>query len=42
VVVLAVAHRDFAALDVEQFKNGDAVVFDIKGVLPKTVVDGRL
>ena len=42
VIVLAVAHRNFAALDVEQFKNGDAVVFDIKGILPKTVVDGRL
>lgn len=41
-IVLAVAHREFAALDVKSLKNGDAPVFDIKGVLPLEVVDGRL
>ena len=41
-VVLAVAHREFAGLDVASLKNGDAPVFDIKGVLPPEIVDGRL
>ena len=41
-VVLAVAHREFQELDVEKFKNGNAVVFDIKGILPREMVDGRL
>ena len=41
-IVLAVAHREFANMDVSRFRNGDAVIFDIKGVLPKEFVDGRL
>ena len=41
-VVLAVAHREFASYDPEIHKNGDAVVFDIKGVLPREKTDGRL
>lgn len=41
-VVLAVSHREFASYDPEIHKNGDAVVFDIKGVLPREKTDGRL
>lgn len=41
-VVLAVAHKEFASIDLEQFKDGDAVVYDIKGILAKELVDGRL
>ena len=41
-VVLAVAHREFRALDVSKYKKNDAVVFDIKGILPRELVDGRL
>ena len=41
-IVLAVAHREFAAYDPAVHKNGDAVVFDIKGVMPREKVDGRL
>ena len=41
-VVLAVSHRQFATLDVGILRNGDAVVFDIKGCLPRDIVDGRL
>jgi len=39
-VVLAVAHREFGALKLEPRDN--AVIFDIKGVLPRGIVDGRL
>lgn len=44
-VVLAVAHREFAALDARALRalgRDGAVVYDIKGVLPRDAVDGRL
>jgi len=41
-VVLAVAHREFKDFDVAKYKNAKAVVFDIKGILPRGMVDGRL
>ncbi len=42
-VVLAVSHEQFLELDYKKLTNGNnAVVFDIKGVLPKELVDGRL
>ena len=41
-VVLAVAHREFATLEIKQFGRENAVYFDIKGQLPKEQVDGRL
>lgn len=42
-VILAVSHEQFADLDMERLTNGkDSVIFDIKGFLPKELVDGRL
>jgi len=41
-IVLTVAHREFAALDIAGFRKQDAVVFDIKGILPRELVDSRL
>ena len=41
-VVLAVSHREFAGLDIKKLLSKDGVVFDVKGVLPKETVDGRL
>lgn len=41
-IVLAVAHRAFFDFDFEKFKKNNAVVFDVKSVLPKDRVDGRL
>jgi UDP-N-acetyl-D-galactosamine dehydrogenase len=44
-VILAVAHREFAALGAEGirgFGKPGAVLFDVKGVLPRDQVDGRL
>ena len=40
-IVLAVAHRDFEKLDLEELKNDAAVVYDVKGFL-KEGADGRL
>ncbi|MFB6317415.1 nucleotide sugar dehydrogenase [Saccharicrinis sp. FJH54] len=41
-IVLAVSHNEFLEMDFDALKNGNAVIFDIKGVLPKEIVDGRL
>jgi UDP-N-acetyl-D-galactosamine dehydrogenase len=41
-ILLAVSHDDYSLLNLENFKNKNAVVFDIKGVLDKNVVDARL
>ena len=41
-VVLAVAHRQFAQADVRGLAGPGGVVFDVKGVLPRHVVDDRL
>ena len=41
-VVLAVAHREFQDMDVSKYRKSDAVVFDIKGILPRELVDDRL
>jgi len=44
-VVLAVAHKEFRSFRAEQIRalgRADLVVFDVKGVLPREVCDGRL
>jgi len=41
-IILAVAHDKFKELDIARLKNGNAVVYDIKGFLDKSIVDGRL
>jgi UDP-N-acetyl-D-galactosamine dehydrogenase len=41
-VVLAVAHNEFRNLDMTRFNKDNVVVFDIKGFLSKSAVDGRL
>ena len=39
-IILAVAHKDFLSLNIS--KNNNLVIFDVKGILPKSFVDGRL
>ncbi|MBC8321353.1 MAG: nucleotide sugar dehydrogenase [Bacteroidetes bacterium] len=42
-IILAVSHEQFINIDFSRLVNGNhAVIFDIKGVLPKDIVDGRL
>lgn len=43
-VVLTVAHREFIGLDVRTFLKDptNGVVFDVKGILSKDMIDGRL
>lgn len=41
-VVLAVAHREFKNLDWASFTHSGSVVYDVKGVLPKSLTTARL
>lgn len=41
-VVLAVAHNEFLELDVTSLRRENGVVYDVKSILPKDRVDGRL
>ncbi len=41
-VILAVAHRQFADLDVRGFVRGNGIVYDVKEFLPRESVDARL
>ncbi len=42
VIILAVAHDQFLELDLEESKASNSIVYDIKGILPLTDVDGRI
>lgn len=41
-VILATAHNDFLTFDVGKIKKKSSIVFDTKGVLPRSSVDARL
>ena len=41
-VILAVAHKEFLDMDVNNLTKENGVVYDVKGILPRDIVDGRL
>lgn len=42
-VILAVAHNQFKSIDIREFlASSNGVVYDVKGILPKCMVDARL
>lgn len=41
-VILAVAHNEFLGLDIKSMLNENGVVYDVKGILPKDIIDSRL
>ena len=41
-IILAVSHKEFSTLNLSALKNDKAFVFDIKGVLPLSIIDSRL
>ena len=42
-ILLAVAHREFSKVDVVSLKSKEnSVIYDIKGILDKKIIDGRL
>lgn len=41
-VILAVAHKEFLELDIKSMLKENGVVYDVKGILPREIVDSRL
>jgi UDP-N-acetyl-D-glucosamine/UDP-N-acetyl-D-galactosamine dehydrogenase len=41
-IILAVAHRQFLTIDLDAHKQTGTVIYDVKGILDKTLTDGRL
>lgn len=41
-IILAVSHNEFLDLDWKKIRSTTSVIFDVKGILPKELVDGRL
>lgn len=42
VIILAVSHKDFLKLDLRSSLKKNGVIYDVKGVLNRNIVDGRL
>ena len=41
-VVLGVAHKEFLDIDIKTLLNENGVVYDVKGILDRNIIDGRL
>lgn len=41
-VILGVAHKEFLSLNIQELINQEGIIFDVKGLLPRDIVDGRL
>ncbi|MCF8295081.1 MAG: nucleotide sugar dehydrogenase [Bacteroidales bacterium] len=41
-IVLAVAHDAFKTIDMKKHRETGAIIYDVKGILPREVVDARL
>lgn len=41
-IILAVSHKEFESLDWSKLRKSTSVIYDVKSVLPKELVDGRL
>lgn len=41
-IILAVAHDEFLNIELQKYKNQGSIIYDVKGFLIKTIIDGRL
>ncbi len=41
-IILAVAHSEFQKIDIKALTNANSVIYDVKGFLPREIIDGRL
>ena len=41
-IILAVAHKEFINLDIKSLVKEGGVIYDVKGILSRDIVDGRL
>lgn len=42
VIILAVAHNEFQAVNFRQLAKDPSIIYDVKGILPRDIIDGRL
>ena len=41
-IILAVAHKDFLEINLKKHLNKNGVIYDVKGILDRNLIDGRL
>ena len=41
-VILGVAHKQFLELDIKSLVKEGGVIYDVKGLLSRDIIDGRL
>ncbi len=41
-IILAVAHMEFEEIDLKSMTTDNSVIYDVKGILPRDIIDGRL
>ncbi len=41
-IILAVAHKEFLDMDIKAKVSEKGVIYDVKGILPRDIIDGRL
>ena len=41
-IILAVAHKEFLNLNLKEYINENGVIYDVKGILDRSIIDGRL
>lgn len=41
-IILAVAHKEFLNTDLKKHLNENGVIYDVKGILDRNIIDGRL
>ena len=42
VIILAVAHKEFLSIDLKSMLRDNGLIYDVKGILPRDIIDGRL
>ena len=41
-IILAVAHNEFKQMEIKSLLNENGIIYDVKGVLDRNIIDGRL
>ena len=41
-IILAVAHSEFLKMDIKVKTGEKGIIYDVKGILPRDIIDGRL
>ena len=42
VIILSVAHKEFLSIDFKSMLRNNGLIYDVKGILPRDIIDGRL